>query len=110
MPMPPSRRPVGKTTSRAKPVRPRQRPLTKAKLNVAMACDTAFRIIARRYLDALRANKEATCNGDAMALHLMRVALTHLRQAIQFFSRMVDDAVGNGLRHVLKRLNGELGA
>jgi hypothetical protein len=33
-----------------------------------MACDTAFRIIARRYLDALSANKEATCNGDAMAL------------------------------------------
>jgi len=108
--MPPSRRPVGKTTSRAKPVRPRQRPLTKAKLNVAMACDTAFRIIARRYLDALSANKEATCNGDPMALHMMRVALTHLRTAILFFSPMVDDAVRNEIRDELKWLNGELGA
>src|SRR3974390_3464795 len=102
--MPPSPRPAGKTTP-PKPVRPRQRPLPKAKLNVAMACDTAFRIIARRYLDALSANKEATCKGDAMALHLMRVALTHLRTAILFFSPMVDDAIRNEIRDELKWLN-----
>jgi CHAD domain-containing protein len=58
-----------------------------------MACDTAFRLIARRHLDALNANHEATCKGDPAALHQMRVALTHLRTAILFFSPMVHDAV-----------------
>jgi len=75
-----------------------------------MACDTAFRIVARRHLDALSANREATCNGDPMALHQMRVALTHLRTAIVFFSPMVEDAVRNEIRDELKWLNGELGA
>jgi CHAD domain-containing protein len=75
-----------------------------------MACDTAFRIVARRHLDALGANQEATCNGDPMALHQMRVALTHLRTAIVFFSPMVDDAVRNEIGDELKWLNGELGA
>ena len=75
-----------------------------------MACDTAFRIVSRRYLDALGANQEATCNGDPIALHQMRVALTHLRTAIVFFSPMVDDAVRNEIRDELKWLNGELGA
>jgi CHAD domain-containing protein len=75
-----------------------------------MACDTAFRIVARRHLDALSANQDATCNGDPMALHQMRIALTHLRTAIVFFSPMVDDAVRNEIRDELKWLNGELGA
>jgi CHAD domain-containing protein len=74
-----------------------------------MACDTAFRIVARRYLEALKANREATCEGDGKALHQMRVALTHLRSAILFFSPMVDDAVRNEIRDELKWLNGELG-
>jgi CHAD domain-containing protein len=75
-----------------------------------MACDTAFRIVARRYLGALNANHEATCNGDPDALHRMRVALTHLRTAILFFSPMVDDDVRDEVRHELKWLNSELGA
>jgi len=75
-----------------------------------MACDTAFRIVARRHLDALKANHAATCNGDPSALHEMRVALTHLRSAILFFSPMVHDAVRDEVRDELKWLNSELGA
>lgn len=75
-----------------------------------MACDTAFRIVARRHLDALMTNREATCNGDQTALHQMRIALTHLRTAILFFSPMVEDAIRDEVRDELKWLNGELGA
>jgi len=75
-----------------------------------MACDTAFRIVARRYLDALNANHGATCKGDPDALHQMRVALTHLRTAILFFSPMVHDEVRDEVRDELKWLNRELGA
>jgi len=75
-----------------------------------MACDTAFRIVARRYLSALNANHAATCNGDPDALHRMRVALTHLRTAILFFSPMVHDEVRDEVRDELKWLNSELGA
>jgi CHAD domain-containing protein len=106
--MPPSPKPAGKTASRAKPVR-QQRAPPKPRLNGAMACDTAFRIVARRHLDALVANREATANGDPTALHQMRVALTHLRTAILFFSPMVEDAIRDEVRDELKWLNGELG-
>jgi CHAD domain-containing protein len=75
-----------------------------------MACDTAFRIVARRYLGALNANHEATCSGDPDALHRMRVALTHLRTAILFFSPMVHDEGRDEVRDELKWLNSELGA
>lgn len=108
--MPPSSKPAGKTASRNRPAHSQQRPLPKPRLNAAMACDTAFRIVARRHLDALSANQEATLNGDPIALHQMRVALTHLRTAILFFSPMVDDAERNEIRDELKWLNGELGS
>jgi CHAD domain-containing protein len=108
--MPPSRNSTGKTPSRATSARPVQRPSPKPRLNGAMACDTAFRIVARRHLDALSAYHEATCEGDSTALHQMRVALTHLRTAILFFSPMVEDAVRDEIRDELKWLNGELGA
>src|SRR5215468_6654089 len=123
--MPPSRKSTARTASRAKtsraktsranpsgatPARPVQRPSPKPRLNAAMACDTAFRIVARRHLDALSANHEATCRGEPIALHQMRVALTHLRTAIKFFSPMVDDAVRNEIRDELRWLNGELGS
>jgi CHAD domain-containing protein len=107
--MPPFPKPAGKTLSRSNPVR-RQRLSPKPRLNGAMACDTAFRIVARRHLDALIANREATANGDPTALHQMRIALTHLRTAILFFSPMVEDAIRDEVRDELKWLNGELGA
>jgi CHAD domain-containing protein len=107
--MPPSSKPAGKTAFRAKPVR-QQRPSPKPRLNGAMACDTAFRIVARRHLDALISNREATARGDQTALHQMRIALTHLRTAILFFSPMVEDTIRDEVRDELKWLNGELGA
>jgi CHAD domain-containing protein len=107
--MPPSSKPASKTASRAKPA-PQQRLSPKPRLNGAMASDTAFRIVARRHLDALISNREATCNGDQTALHQMRIALTHLRTAILFFSPMVEDAIRDEVRDELKWLNGELGA
>jgi CHAD domain-containing protein len=106
--MPPSRKPSGRAAPGAKP--PQLRPFPNPRLNSAMACDTAFRIVARRHLGALNANHAATCNGDPDALHQMRVALTHLRTAILFFSPMVHDEVRDEVRDELKWLNSELGA
>jgi len=108
--MPPSRKSAGKPASHAKPARARQGPSPNPRLNGSMACDTAFRVVARRHLEDLCANQEATCNSDPSALHQMRIALTHLRAAIQFFSPMVDDAVRDKIRDELKWLNTELGA
>jgi CHAD domain-containing protein len=79
------------------------------RLNPEMACDTAFRIVAVRYLRELIASHEATCAGDPGALHEMRIALTRLRTAILFFSPMVDDARRSHVRAELKWLNSELG-
>jgi CHAD domain-containing protein len=75
-----------------------------------MRCDTAFRIVARRHFSSLGTNREATCEGDPIALHQMRVALTHLRTSILFFSPMVDDAITERIRDELKWLNRGLGA
>lgn len=74
-----------------------------------MACDTAFRIIARRHLDAVLAQHDGTCRGDPDALHHIRIALTHLRSAIRFFSPMVDDARRPEVWRELKWLNNQLG-
>jgi CHAD domain-containing protein len=79
------------------------------RLNAVMACDTAFRVVARRYLDDLSANHEATCKGDPGALHQMRIALTRLRTAIVFFSPMVADTKRARIRGELKWLNTHLG-
>lgn len=74
-----------------------------------MACDTAFRMIASRYLRDLTANHEATCKGNPGALHQMRIALTRLRTAILFFSPMIDDPERVRIRAELKWLNSQLG-
>jgi CHAD domain-containing protein len=79
-------------------------------INVAMRCDTAFRVVAQRHFVSLATNREATCEGDPIALHQMRVALTHLRTSILFFSPMVDDAITERIRDELKWLNRQLGA
>jgi CHAD domain-containing protein len=100
---------ASKAASRAEPAHQRRRqPIPR--LNAMMACDTAFRVIARRYLKDLTANDEATCRGDLTALHQMRIALTRLRTAILFFSPMVDDPKQARIRDELKWLNAHLGA
>ena len=75
-----------------------------------MECDTAFRVVARRYLRDLTANHAATCSGNLKALHAMRIALTHLRTAILFFSPMVADGRRTQITGELKWLNSHLGA
>jgi CHAD domain-containing protein len=79
------------------------------RLSPGTACDTAFRIIASRHLRALLAQHDGTCRGDPDALHQIRIALTHLRTAIRFFSPMVDDAVRPQIWAELKWLNRQLG-
>jgi len=97
---------ASKAASRTEPAR-RRHPAPR--LNAMMACDTAFRVVARRYLDDLSANHEATCKGDPGALHQMRIALTRLRTAIVFFSPMVADTKRARVRGELKWLNTHLG-
>src|SRR5882757_2357568 len=97
-----------KATARAEPPQ-RQRRDAIPRLNQMMACDTAFRIMARRYLGDLTANHEATCKGDQVALHQMRIALTRLRTAILFFSPMVADTEQARIKDELKWLHRHLG-
>ncbi|MET3970277.1 MULTISPECIES: CHAD domain-containing protein [unclassified Bradyrhizobium] len=94
-------------TARAKPAA--RRNVLPGRLSPGMACDTAFRIIARRHLDAVLAQHDGTCHGDPEALHQIRIALTHLRTAIRFFSPMVDDALRPNVWAELKWLNSQLG-
>ncbi len=74
-----------------------------------MACDAAFRIIARRCLSDLTVNHRATCAGDTDALHQMRVALTRLRTTLAFFAPMVAGPQRTRLNDELKWLNAHLG-
>jgi CHAD domain-containing protein len=99
-------RPAQKAAARAGPATPVQR---SARLNAMMACDTAFRVVARRYLRELAACHELSCEGDPDALHQMRIALTRLRTAILFFSPMVADSRRTRIRTELKWLNTQLG-
>src|SRR5665213_231336 len=80
------------------------------RLNPVTACDTVFRVVARRCLADLTANHPATCMGDAEALHQMRVALARLSAAISFFSPMVADRQRARVRRELKWLHASLGA
>jgi CHAD domain-containing protein len=106
--MPPSPKSERKAAMRIKPT-PRPRRHAIPRLNPMMACDTAFRIVARRYLGDLSANHEATCKGDPVALHQMRITLTRLRTAIWFFSPMAVDAEQARIKRELKWLNTRLG-
>ena len=105
--MPPSPKSAAKAASRTGGRRYRA---SGPRLTPTMACDTAFRIIARRALGDLAANHEATCKGDPVALHQMRIALTHLRTAILFFAPMVSDTTRARIKAELKWLNAHLGS
>jgi len=107
MPRPPSSKREPATSAR--PAAARQSSPTGSRLTAAMPCDVAFRIVARRHLSRLTDNHAATCEGDEDALHHMRVALTHLRTCILFFSPMVKDPERAGIRDELKWLNRKLG-
>jgi CHAD domain-containing protein len=106
--MPRSPKSKSKAASRTERLQRQRGPIPQ--LNAEMACDTAFRIVARRCLGDLTANHEATCKGDPAALHQMRIAVTRLRTAILFFLPMVADSQRTQVREELKWLNGHLGA
>ncbi|MDF0496330.1 CHAD domain-containing protein [Bradyrhizobium yuanmingense] len=102
-------RPTTRSTANTHAKPATRRNVLPARLSPGMACDTAFRIIARRQLGAVIAQHDGTCRGDPDALHQIRIALTHLRTAIRFFSPMVDDAVRPEVWAELKWLNSQLG-
>jgi CHAD domain-containing protein len=80
------------------------------RLETTMACETAFRIIARHCLEELQSHRPAAGQSDRDAVHDMRVALTRLRSAVALFSPMVADSEALRLKGELKWLNGVLGA
>jgi CHAD domain-containing protein len=104
----PLAKPAAKSHSPAERTQPRRRQPA-PRLEAAMACDAAFRVIVRRSLKDLTANHTATCEGDADALHRMRIALTRLRTTISFFSPMVAGPQRARIRDELKWLNAHLG-
>jgi CHAD domain-containing protein len=106
--MPPSPKTKRKVAVRVEPAQ-RSRRHAIPRLHPLMACDTAFRIVARRYLGDLTANHKATCGGDPVALHQMRIALTRLRTAFLFFSPMIVDTEQTRIKSELKWLNSHLG-
>lgn len=102
-------RPTTSSTATARTRPAASRNTLPGRLSPGMACDTAFRIIARRHLAAVLAQHDGTCRGDPEALHQIRVALSRLRTAIRFFSPMVDDALRPKVWAELKWLNSQLG-
>jgi CHAD domain-containing protein len=107
--MPPSQTSRVKAVFRAEHAQ-RQDSHSTLRLSPSMASDTAFRVLARRFLDDLAANLEATCRGDPAALHQTRMALTRLRTAISFFSPIATDTDKARIKRELKWLNSHLGA
>jgi CHAD domain-containing protein len=96
-------------TQSPSPAERKQRRLPAPRLDAEMACDAAFRVVAHRCLKDLTAHHLMTCEGDADALHHMRIALTRLRTVISFFSPMVAGAQRDRIRDELKWLNAHLG-
>src|SRR5262249_3792094 len=101
-------RPTRSSTATARPKPAVRRNALPGRLSPGMACDTASGTIARRHFDAVLAQHDGTCRGDPEALHQIRIALTHLRTAIRFFSPMVDDGLRPGVWTELKWLNSQL--
>ncbi|MCA1458657.1 CHAD domain-containing protein [Bradyrhizobium sp. BRP22] len=75
-----------------------------------MPCATVFRLVASACLEDVKTHHRGARNGDQVAVHQTRVALTRLRAAIAFFAPMVEDSEWTRLKAELKWLNGYLGA
>ncbi|WP_454625936.1 CHAD domain-containing protein [Bradyrhizobium cenepequi] len=75
-----------------------------------MPCATVFRLVASACLEDVKAHHRGARNGDPVAVHQTRVALTRLRAMIAFFAPMVEDSEWIRLKAELKWLNGYLGA
>jgi CHAD domain-containing protein len=81
-----------------------------ATLSARLACDTAFRIIARQHLNAITTEHQGTCDGNPGALHRMRLAIASLRTSLRLFSPMLKDTRRPELETELKWLHKQLGA
>jgi CHAD domain-containing protein len=75
-----------------------------------MTCAEAFSVAARGCLDDIAARHDATCQGDADALHQTRIALTRLRSLVAFFPSMAKQPRWVRLRSELRWLNRYLGS
>lgn len=73
-------------------------------------CAGALRAIAHDCLSGVELHRNATCRGDANALHEMRIALTRLRTALLFFAPAIGAPTTERLRREASWLNGKLGA
>lgn len=78
-------------------------------LSADMTCAEAFRVAARGCLADIAARHDATCRGDADALHQTRIALTRLRSLVAFFPAVATQPRWVRFRRELKWLNGYLG-
>ncbi len=74
-----------------------------------IACEEAFRTLARQYLYGVTEQHRAACAGSAEAVHKMRIALTRLRTSIAFFSPMVNGDDRVRISAELKWLHAHLG-
>ncbi|WP_028165686.1 CHAD domain-containing protein [Bradyrhizobium elkanii] len=75
-----------------------------------MPCATVFHLVGSACLQDVKAHHRGARNGDTVAVHQTRVALTRFRAAIAFFEPMVQDSEWPRLKSELKWLNGYLGA
>ena len=78
-------------------------------LNAGMRTGHAFTLIGRACLRHLIANVSAMLNGNAPALHQMRVAMRRLRAAISLFSEVVRDDRVDAIKTELRWLARECG-
>lgn len=90
----------------AKQIRPANKPKRAA---VAMDCTTAFQAMTRDCLARMQAQRLGTIAGDAGALHQMRMAITRVRAAVEFFAPMTSDATWPKLKTELKWFHALLG-
>lgn len=74
-----------------------------------IACEQAFRTLARQYLLGVKQQHRAACAGSTEAVHEMRIALTRLRTSIAFFSPMVHGDDRSRISAELKWLHAHLG-
>jgi triphosphatase len=70
---------------------------------------TAFRVAARACLYQIAGNEAALRDGDAEALHQMRVGVRRLRAVISLFKEMLSGPQTEAVKSELKWLTGELG-
>lgn len=78
-------------------------------LSPDMDWGTAFKLVARSCLYQIVANAPALRQGDAEAVHQMRVGLRRLRAAISLFKNVLAGRQTETIKSELKWLTGELG-